>query len=69
MADKKKPGKVLVKVRDVDDEELDKSLDNALDALFGPDEEDNEEDGKLVSKKTATIKVESAKPRKKPRQK
>jgi hypothetical protein len=41
MADKKKPGKVLVKVRDVDDEELDKSLDNALDALFGPDEEDN----------------------------
>lgn len=41
MAEKKKPGKVLVKVSELSEEQLDKALDHALDALFGPDEEED----------------------------
>jgi len=50
MADNKKNKKVLVKVSNMNEEELDKALDNALDALFGPDE-DNIKESKPATKK------------------
>ena len=53
MAGKKKDKKILVKVSDLDDEKLDKKLDEALDALFGPDEEDTEENKPATRKAPA----------------
>lgn len=57
MAEKKKPGNVLVKVSELNEEQLDKALDHALEALFGPDEdEDTEEKPEL---KVSLLKRES----------
>ena len=39
MPDKKKDKKILVKVSDLNDDELDAELDEVLDSLFGPDED------------------------------
>jgi hypothetical protein len=58
MADKKKHKKVLVKVSNTNDEELDKAIDTALDALFGPDEE---LENKPAASKTPTKKIKSVK--------
>jgi hypothetical protein len=39
MPDKKKDKKILVKVSDLNDDELNAELDEVLDSLFGPDED------------------------------
>jgi len=60
MADNKKNKKVLVKVSKMNEEELDKALDHALDALFGPDE-DNIKESKPATKKVPTKKIKPTK--------
>ena len=56
MADKKKTRNVLLNVKDLDEDRLDKALDRALDTLFGPDEKEEEDQAaaeKAWRKKTA----------------
>ena len=48
----------------VNENELDKTIDDALDTLFGPDEKDAKEN-KLAAKQPSTKKVKSRKPIKK----
>jgi hypothetical protein len=62
MADKKKTKKVLVKVSNLNDEELDKALNDALDALLGPDDQGEQMSAsKPAVNKTPTKKIKSVK--------
>ena len=58
MSDKKKNKMVLVKINDVDDAELDATIDKALDVLFGEDkpiEVSRQKDTKSSPKKKETL--------------
>jgi hypothetical protein len=63
VADKEQSRKVLVKVSKLSEQELDKAFDDALDALFGPDEEEDTEEKPAVSD-TSTKKERPVKSRK-----
>jgi hypothetical protein len=64
VAKKRRTKKVLVKVSKLNQEQLDTALDAALDALFGPDEEDDTEE-KLAESSTSTKKEKPVKSGKK----
>lgn len=47
---KKNDKKILIKVHDPEDKELDKELDGALDLLLDPDEEEPEKEKQVIRK-------------------
>jgi hypothetical protein len=65
MTNKKKNKKVLVKVKDLNEDQLDKAIDSALDLLFGLDDQDDAKENKLSATKAQTKKIKPAKSSKK----